>query len=204
MMYSENCHSSEQLFGCVGLRRGKFCILNKEYGEEEYRKLVVKIIREMDEFGEFFPAELTPFAYNETSAMEWYPMSEDVALAAGYRWQKELPGAYGKETVGWGDVPELSAEISATGRDFSKEIFPCVQCGKSYKIQQKEFEFYKKGGIPLPRFCVDCRYKRRKNLMNPRKLWERQCACGEKFQTTFAPGTALRVCCEKCYEKIVY
>ncbi|MEK7085908.1 MAG: hypothetical protein AAB953_02745, partial [Patescibacteria group bacterium] len=112
-----------------------------------------------------------------------------------YRWEKDLPGTYGKETVEWGAVPEQSAE---------KEIFPCVQCGKSYKIQQKEFEFYKKGGIPLPRFCVDCRYKRRKNLMNPRKLWERQCACGEKFQTTFAPGTALRVCCEKCYEKIVY
>jgi len=198
VLYSENCHTCENLFGCVGIKHGKFCILNKEYDEKAYFELQNKIIREMSErkeFGEFFPSNLSPFAYNETVAMEWYPLSEKEALRAGFHWQKELPGAYGK----------------ANG----KEIFDCVKCGRSYKIQQKEFEFYKRGNIPLPKLCIDCRYYRRKNLMNSRVLCERECmcndqghghadGCSEKFWTTFRADRVEKIYCKKCYEKVVY
>ncbi len=45
--YSFNCYNSSNLFGCIGLRNKQYCILNKQYTEEEYEKLLPKIIRHM-------------------------------------------------------------------------------------------------------------------------------------------------------------
>lgn len=38
--YLDNCKDCHNCFGCVGLAHKRFCILNKQYPEEEYRKLV--------------------------------------------------------------------------------------------------------------------------------------------------------------------
>jgi len=67
--YSFNCYSCSNIFGCIGLRSKKYCILNKQYTKEEYEKLIPKIIEHMNDmpyedkkgrvykFGEFFPFE---------------------------------------------------------------------------------------------------------------------------------------------------
>ena len=47
--YSLLCRSSSDLFGCVGLKKKKYCILNKQYTKEEYKKLREKIIAHMNE-----------------------------------------------------------------------------------------------------------------------------------------------------------
>lgn len=68
--------SCGDLFGCVGLRNKKYCILNKQYSKEEYENLVEKIIEHMKktgEWGEFFPISLSPFYYKDTVANEYYP-----------------------------------------------------------------------------------------------------------------------------------
>jgi len=82
--YSMFCHSSSNLFGCIGLRHKQYCILNKQYTKQEYEKLVPKIIDHMNKmpyrdkkgrvykYGEFFPPELSPFSYNETIAQEYF------------------------------------------------------------------------------------------------------------------------------------
>src|SRR3989344_247116 len=82
--YSYNCHNCSNLFGCIGLRNKSYCIFNKQYGKEEYVKLVLKLIKQMDEipykdklgriyeYGDFFPADLSPFGYNETVAQELF------------------------------------------------------------------------------------------------------------------------------------
>lgn len=73
LYYSEMCHNSEHLFGCIGLRHKKYCILNRQYSKEEYEKLVPRIIEQMSakgEWGGFFPKELSFFAYNESAAPE--------------------------------------------------------------------------------------------------------------------------------------
>jgi hypothetical protein len=41
--YLDNCEECEYCFGCVGLRKKKYCILNKQYSETEYKELVEKI-----------------------------------------------------------------------------------------------------------------------------------------------------------------
>jgi len=53
--------------------------LNKQYTKEEYEKLVPKIIEHMkktSEWGEFFPASISPFGYEETAAMDYYPATK--------------------------------------------------------------------------------------------------------------------------------
>src|SRR3989338_1002909 len=78
--YSDNCHGSSHTFGCIGLRQKQYCILNRQYSKEEYKALLPKIIELMkknSEWGEFFPILLSPFAYNETMAHQFYPLSRE-------------------------------------------------------------------------------------------------------------------------------
>ncbi|EKE27711.1 MAG: hypothetical protein ACD_3C00166G0001, partial [uncultured bacterium (gcode 4)] len=81
--YSDQCYSSSHLFWCVGLRNSKYCILNKQYTRDEYETLVPKIIEHMKttwEWWEFFPSSISPFGYNETVAMEYYPIERRDAI----------------------------------------------------------------------------------------------------------------------------
>jgi len=47
MEYCVNCPSSNNCFGCVGLIKGSYCIFNKQYNKEEYKKLRLEIIAKM-------------------------------------------------------------------------------------------------------------------------------------------------------------
>ncbi|MDP3785055.1 MAG: hypothetical protein Q8R12_03190, partial [bacterium] len=103
---SYDCHGSNNLFGCIGLRNKSYCILNKQYTKEEYEKLVPRIIEHMNQmpyidqkgrvykYGEFFPPELSPFAYNETIAQEYFPLTREEALEQGYSWKDPEPRNY--------------------------------------------------------------------------------------------------------------
>ena len=85
-VFTEGCTCC---FGCVSLRHKSYCILNKQYTKEEYETIVPRIIahmRETDEWGEFFPASISPFGYNETVAQEHFPLTRTEALAKGFNW----------------------------------------------------------------------------------------------------------------------
>jgi len=69
--YSMFVHTSQNCFGCCGLRNAKYSIFNKAYSKKDYLELREKIIahmKETGEWGEFFPVKYSPFAYNETLA----------------------------------------------------------------------------------------------------------------------------------------
>jgi len=223
--YTQHCPSSKHLFGCVGLRKGKYSILNKEYTKEDYGKLVKKIIEQMKivpyvdklgnkyEFGEFYPIELSPFGYNETNAPEVAPLSENEARQKGYNWQNDIQRTIGKKTL----KPE---QIPTTIRDIDdlilNEVLICENCQRNYKIVPNELIFYRKMDIPIPRKCFFCRHNTRLARRNPFKLWHRNCMCDKKnhfhgageckveFETSYAPDRLEIVYCEKCYQAEVY
>ncbi len=199
MFYSNNCHNCEDCFGCVSLKRKQYCILNKQYSKEEYFQLRDKIIEHMKktgEWGEFFPIELSPFAYNETVAQEYFPMTKEEVLAKGWKWRDDSTD---KSRL----VPTLDVipdDIADVPDSICNEILACETCGKNYKIQKAELKFYRKMNLPIPHKCPDCRHAERMKLRNPRKLFERKCdQCGTDIQTTFAPERPEKVYCEKCY-----
>ncbi len=205
IQYCIHCFSSNNLFGCVGVKRNKFCILNKQYSEEKYYLLKAKIIEHMKktgEYGEFFPIKYSPFGFNESTAQFWYPVTKEQALEKGWRWEDKLSGTYGKETV-----MEIPDDIKDVPDSFSKEVLACLKCKKNYQITQQELSSYKKLHIPIPRECFNCRRSRRRDMRNPRKFWYRKCmnqGCENEFYTTYAPSKPQTIYCESCYLAITY
>ncbi|KKQ08203.1 MAG: putative phage protein [Parcubacteria group bacterium GW2011_GWB1_36_5] len=230
--YIMNCHNSSNLFGCIGLRNKEYCIFNKQYIKEEYEKLVPKIIKHMNEmpyedkqgrvykYGEFFPKELSPFAYNETMAQEYFPSNKQKILAEKLAWKEPFKRDY-KITR----KPEtLPFFIEETTENILDKVIGCANdgtedtmCTTAFRITSSEFNFYKKMNIPLPRFCPNCRHFARLNKKNPLKLWHRTCMCEKtnhfnhldircpsEFETSYSPDRPEIVYCEKCYQQEVY
>jgi len=194
-----NC---ENTFGCFGLRRKKNCILNKQYSEEEFKNMRSRIIEHMKktgEWGKFFPPKISDFAYNETVANEFTPLTEEEAKKQGYTWKKTDKKDYKKQDY---KVPDLIKDVPES---ITNEVLACSDCGKNFKILQKELEFYKKLNLPIPQKCPDCRHKERFDMRNARSLWDRNCIrCHQGIKTTYSSERPEKVYCESCYLKEVY
>lgn len=202
VLYSDNCHSSENLFGCIALKRKKYCILNTQYSQEEYESLVGKIIQKMiedKEWGEFFPMSMSPYYYNETAAQEYFPLQKEQVHSLGLRWRDNNQINHASQTS------EIPQKISEVPDDIVNDVLKCISCARSYKILNQELTFYRDMKIPIPRKCNECRYLTRVARRNPRKLWNRECAkCSRKMQTTYSPERPEIVYCEECYLAEVY
>ena len=219
--YSINCHGSKSLFGCTGLRNKSYCILNKQYTKEEYEALIPKIIEHMNsmpyvdkkgrtyKYGEFFPAEISPFAYNETIAQEYFPLVKDDAERNGYSWKEDET----KNHKATKKPEELSDNIQDVSEGILNEIISCAHEGKcndkctvAFKIIPQELQLYRKMDIPLPTLCPNCRHFQRLKQRNPMKLWHRICmkpGCTNEFETSYAPERPERIYCEQCYQQEV-
>ena len=232
--YSDNALHSNNLFGCVSLNKKSYCILNKQYTKEEYFEMVEKIKKQMNEmpyvdkqgreykYGEFFPLELSPFAYNETIAQEYFPLTKEEVKKQGYKWKEPEERNY-QTTIEAKDLPD---HIDDVDDSILKEVIGCATmeeesapggsafqsqaertgCTTAFKIIPQELEFYKKHNIPLPRYCPNCRHHQRLKNRNPLKLYKRTCdkeGCNTEFETTYAPDRPEIVYCEKCYQNEV-
>jgi hypothetical protein len=203
LQYCDQCFASKNCFGCVGLKKAKYCILNQQYTQEEYEDFVPRIIAHMGktgEYGEFFPTSHSTFAYNESLAYEHLPLSKEEVLQRGWQWiERSQEYKYqGPKVIVLDSIQEVSNEIT-------KQILTCENCNRNYKIIAQEFKFYQEQGLPVPVLCSDCRHRARIALKNPRKLWNRNCMkCGTAIQTSYAPERKEIVYCEKCYQEAVY
>ncbi len=202
--YCDSCFNCKDCFGCVGLKSKQYCILNKQYAKEEYQALREKLIEHMrntSEWGHFFPHALSPFAYNETIAFQYFPLTREEVLARGWRWKDTESTA--EQYLG--PVVAVPSSIHDVSDDITKQILLCEVTKKPFKIIPQELAFYKRMNIPVPRKCFDQRHRERMALRNPRRLWQRQCAkCSKEIQTTYSPERPETVYCEQCYLETVY
>lgn len=80
VFYCSMCgNNTSDCFGCISLKHGRYCILNKQYTREEYEKLVPKIIEHMNktgEWGKFFPMDLSPFPYDKSVANDYFSLNK--------------------------------------------------------------------------------------------------------------------------------
>jgi hypothetical protein len=197
VFYSDNCHSSGDLFGCVSLKREKFCIFNKKYTKEEYENLRDRIVEHMrgtGEWGEFFSSESSPFCYNETLAQDFYPLTKEQAVEFGYAWKEEDFRSNKPQKFG---VPDRIADVTD---DILSELLACKKCSRNFKIMPLELKFYKKMAIAVPENCPRCRREERLNRCSKMELWERNCDnCGKKIKAVYPPDAGVKVYCEECY-----
>ncbi|MDD5054917.1 MAG: hypothetical protein PHZ00_01470 [Candidatus Peribacteraceae bacterium] len=199
--YCFGCRHSSDCFGCVSMKNAQYCILNKQYSKEEYEELVPKIIehmRQSGEYGEFFPMSVSPLAYNQTIAQDYYPLSEEQAIALGARWNRELPQETPPSSI---DAPD---DIHETPDTICEQILRCETTGKPYKIIPQELKFYKRLSLPLPGKSFMERHLERLKRRNPRQLWQRSCdSCQKKIETSYAPERVEKVFCEECYLAVI-
>src|SRR3989344_3907690 len=194
--YCMNCFSSSDLFGCIGLRKKQYRILNKQYSKEEFNKLKERIIEQMKavpyidkkgraySYGERAPIEFLPSAYNETIAQEYFPITKEDANKMGYLWKEPSPKNHGI-TLEAGFIPDRSEDIP---ENITEEVIGCAHrdsgaggcnhmCTSAFKITSYELEYYRQMTLPLPVLCPNCRHFERLGKRVPYKLWRRKCQC---------------------------
>lgn len=210
----EHCYYSKNLFGCVAARsHAEYCILNKQYTNQEYDKLVPKIILDMQqrgEWGEFFPPSFSDFDYNETLANKYYPLSREEAESLGYGWHEQTDDLsfngepYVPKPVGVYKTDETERAKLLTG------VLKCTKTGRPFKIMPQELLFYIKNDIPIPRVHYSQRMDDRLELINKNFLYHRQCMCEEaghdhsgrclkEFESTYDTNREEIVYCQECY-----
>jgi len=180
--FSEFCiGNNKNLFGCNGLRNAEYCIFNKQYTPEEYEKEVARIITHMQETWErweFFDPQLSVFWYNETLAMERFPLSKQEALEKWFKWLDSDATSSVPE-----DVPTISswsftrAEWNELRDDDSitNKIMICEETNKPFRILKQELEIYRKMWVELPKKHPDVRHAARSAKRPWRELQVRSC-----------------------------
>ncbi|MBU0671196.1 hypothetical protein KKF29_03495 [Patescibacteria group bacterium] len=216
LQYNELLHNCSDCFGCTGMRKKKFCIFNKQYEEQEYKKLKQKIINHMKktgEWGKMFPINYSCFAYNDTVAQEYFPLKKEQAMNLGLKWNDEADKKYeGSDGIDAKKIPDM---ISAVNDDVLKKVIICEKSGQGFKITKQELAYYREHDIPLPHFHPEVRHQMRMQQRNLRRMWQRQCdctkpdhghagRCPEEFETTFSPERKELVYCDKCYKSEIY
>jgi len=204
-MYNLSC---KYTFGCINLKKKQYRILNKQYSPEEYMALRSRIIEDMDKnpyidstgrawrYGDYLPYDLSPFAYNETRAMQYYPLSKEEVLKKGWKWRDSSPSNH-VATLPADKIPDTIHDVQDS---ILKEILGCAKCAKPFKITLAELALLRRFEFPIPRECPDCRHLERLARINPPKLWDRNCAkCGKDIKTSYAPERPEIVYCESCY-----
>ena len=155
--YLLNCFNSSNLFGCSGMKKHKYCILNKQYDKQEYEKMLRRIVEHMrgtGEWGKFFPPADSPFPYNCSVANEYYPLNKEDARAIGLKWEAEV------------------AEKIESRKSEDQRVLTCEQSGKQFRVIPQEMKFYRRFSLELPKFAPLIRHQRR--LGNARRTLRNQ------------------------------
>jgi len=201
--YLDNCEESEYCFGCVGLRKKKYCILNKQYTKEEYESLVEKIksdMKERGEWGKFFPLSAAYCGYNLSLAHMMFPLSEEEALKFGAKWEKTSELHY-ENTISGDDLPDAIDQVSD---EIVKQRILCPETKLSYNITQQELSFYREHKIPLPRRHFDLRtlerFKPFSLMVMPQKG---TCYyCKKEIEHYYSPELGFqKIVCLECYQR---
>ena len=155
------------------------------------------------ERGEFFPASISPFGYNETLANDYFPLTREEALEKGFvRSDFEAPLPQAEKIV---EGSQLSNDITTVTDEMLTTAIKCEVSGRPFLLVKPELEFYRKHNLPLPRKHPDVRYAERMALRNPRELNKRTCStCGKEMISVLPASDDRRVVCEACYQKEIY
>lgn len=187
-------------FGCVGLKKNSYCILNKQYSKVEYFDLLKRIkaqMRENGEYGQFFPVNLSPFYFNHSEANYYLPLEKAEALKQGFQWKDDEDFYEIQSYI----VPDNINEVKD---DILDQVLICAISGKKFKLIKQELEFYRKQNIPIPIIAPIERLKEKAKVLKIEELKKINCAkCQKEIQSTYNP-ILNKIYCEECFQKEVY
>lgn len=150
-------NGSAHCFGCVGLRRGSYSILNRQYSKADYQEFTDRIrtqMRVQGEYGQFFPRRISPYAFNSSEASDFLPLSEPEARRRGFRWDPDEPTTNGSAP----QIPDRLSEF--TDHDLTQS-FCCAASKRPFRVQAQELNFHRRMGIALSPYAPLERLARR-------------------------------------------
>lgn len=198
LMYCDSSMSCHDCFGCVGMRQARNCILNKAYSVHEYQTLRKKLVAHMKasgEWGQFPSTVLSSFPYNQSAAQQYFPLTPEAALRAGWIWQDY--DAFSAEKS-----PAAPVDLNSISEQNLDRIYRSERSITGYRIIKPELNFYRKMSLPPPRLSPQERHQQRLASRNLIKLYTRNCSVsGKEMLTSFAPEQPVKVVSEEEYVK---
>jgi hypothetical protein len=200
--YLDLCVECEYCFGCVGLKKKKYCILNKQYEKDEYENLKNKIIDDMKmrgEYGQFLPYSMSTGPFNFSTSFLYFPKTkkEDVLKLGGY-WE-DLDESH-IEGIPTSHLPD---SINDVDEKICSQALICPETGWRFNIAQNELIFYKQNNIPLPRYHFDVRIKEllKYSTVLDTSLYE-CCYCKKEIDAYYPKDWGYKnIACENCYKQ---
>lgn len=200
--YLEICIECEYCFGCVGLKKKKYCILNKQYTKEEYEILREKIITDMKkrgEYGKFFPYPMSAGPFNFSTSFLYFPETkkEDILKLGGYWEDIKESHIEGMPTS------ELPDDIKDVPDNITTQALICPETGWRFNVAENELIFYKENNIPLPRYHFDVRTKNQLKYLTILQAYPYKCFYCEKDIEAYYPPewNYQKIACEECYKQ---
>ncbi len=158
--YSYFMESCSYCVWCVGLKNKSYCIFNKQYEKEEWYERVDAIFEAMEHewtLGQFLPATMNPFYFNDTAAYLIDSTFTKEEVTALWYMRRDEPIKV--------DVPERMEVVSVselnqyeTIQNGERYIDPLIlkkvivdNHGNSYRVIKMEYDFLMKYWLPLPR-----------------------------------------------------
>ncbi len=202
--YLDICKDCEYCFGCIGLKKKKYCILNKQYTKEAYEILKTRIIDDMKkrgEYGHFFPYSMSTIPYNLSTSSLYVPEKnkEDILGLGGYWFDGELSQINGSPSS---EIPDTLENVDES---ICLKPFICEKTGYRFNIAQNELAFYKQYNIPLPDTHFDARTRDRLELLISIELSRVKCFfCEKDILVSYKPEwNYKKIACEDCYKREV-
>ncbi len=199
--YLDLCIECEYCFGCVGLRKKKYCILNKQYTKEQYENLKDEIIKDMTntgEYGKFLPYSMSPCDYNFSQNIIYFPNSkkEEILKNGGYWSDEDLSSGDGVSSL---DLPD---SVLDTDSAISKQALICPETKYRFNIAQPEYGFYKRKNFALPRIHFDLRIIKKAQKVAVFKSYPYKCFyCKVDIMAYYPPEWGYqKIACEECYK----
>jgi len=200
--YLDLCIECEYCFGCVGLKKKKYCILNKQYIKEEYEKLKNEIVFNMkkdSEYGKFLPYSMSAGPFNLSTSFLYFPETkkEDILKLGGY-WE-DVSEAH----IEGMPTNELPDSINDVDESICKKALICPETGLRFNIALNELIFYKQNNIPLPRYHFDVRLKNNMKYTSVLQSYPYECFyCKKEIQAFYPESWEYKnIACESCYQQ---
>ena len=200
--YLELCVECEYCFGCVGLKKKKYCILNKQYTKEEYESLKNQIISDMkkrSEYGKFLPYSMSPGPFNlSTSSLYFGGVTKEEILLLGGYWQD-----IDESNIEGMPTHELPDSINDVDESICSQALICPETGWRFNISENELIFYKQNNIPLPRKHFDVRIKDLVKYSTVLDTSSCNCFyCNKEIQAFYPKEWGYKnIACEDCYQQ---
>ncbi|EKD33417.1 MAG: hypothetical protein ACD_76C00034G0003 [uncultured bacterium] len=207
--YCMQCMNCEDCFGCIGLNRKKFCLLNKQYSEQDYWKLVDEIkcvMLSVGDYGEFLPLSMSTGYFPEAGArFVGAPKTIGVEKLGALDFDPNSEGAIGMELSQAKDIIQVS-EVPDNINDIDsnewvgKAVFD-PDFKRRFSYLRPEIEFHKKMGIALSRKHFISRFQSMIEELNNGRLETDNCSnCENEIIVANSLSYPNRtIYCKPCY-----